>query len=55
MALPNDWEGSFSQHNILTAARMRCPHCENATTFAVLFNFTEAASAQLLIVPTSPF
>ena len=37
MALPDDWEGTF-QNNALTAARMRCPHCENASTFAILYN-----------------
>jgi hypothetical protein len=35
MALPDDWEGIF-QNNVLTAARMRCPYCENASTFSVL-------------------
>lgn len=35
MALPDDWEGIF-KNNTFTAARMRCPHCENATTFSVL-------------------
>jgi Domain of unknown function (DUF4145) len=39
MTLPDDWEGTFQQ-NSLTRARMRCPHCENATTFAV--SFTQA-------------
>jgi hypothetical protein len=37
MALPQDWEATF-QSNALTAARMRCPHCEHASTFSVLFN-----------------
>jgi len=38
MPLPDDWEGTF-QNNSLTFARMRCPHCENASTFAVMYNF----------------
>jgi hypothetical protein len=40
MGLPDDWEGSF-HNNGLTSARMRCPHCENACTFAVLYTFLD--------------
>jgi len=48
MALPDDWEGNF-QNNALTAARMLCPYCENASTFAVLYNLRVGDGAQLLI------
>jgi Domain of unknown function (DUF4145) len=48
MALPDDWEGNF-QNNALTAARMRCPHCENASTFAVLYNLGVGDGALLTI------
>ena len=46
MALPDDWEGTF-QNNALTAVRMLCPYCENASTFAVLYNLGVGDGAQL--------
>jgi hypothetical protein len=48
MALPDDWEGTFI-NNALAAARMRCPHCENASTFDVLYNLGVGDGAQFLI------
>jgi hypothetical protein len=48
MALPDDWEGTF-QNNQLTAARMRCPYCENASTFSVLYSYVELSSTQNFI------
>jgi hypothetical protein len=48
MALPDDWEATF-QSNVLTAARMHCPHCQNASTFAVLYNLDVGDGHQLIV------
>src|SRR5271166_4059373 len=42
MPLPDDWEATFANSR-LQSARMRCPHCDIATTASVEFTTAQQA------------